>query len=246
MNAQSIAIATPGHTVDIAISNHNILRTTDRSLYLNDYEKKTAYYTYTRRTGSTTLQFKLPYHHMHGGQFDTFISDWHKRFNFENANRDQLPEYNTRIEYRQNGTTHLAINGAQYGFGDATIMASRTWNSSSTQWSPMAILSLPTGDENKYLGLGRHWMGIGLNIHRPTQWGYLFTNATIFEQKTTHHFKEFNQDQPFQFDIGVEFPIFKQRTTHTLSVYKSPIGNTGIAEIDAAASSTMPHGNFAF
>lgn len=108
---------------------------------------------------NSSLSINIPYIHHGGGFMDSMIDEWHKVFGLPEGNRESRPRDSLLYHYTVDGETLLNFNKETGGIGDLQLsFMTHALPSESGENSIQfrAGLKLPTGDENKLTGSGKH------------------------------------------------------------------------------------------
>lgn len=226
-----------GFSIDTSFSNHFSDKSDSAgSGLLLDYEKYSVRLAYLYSfNNKLRLLTEVPFHIYSTGYFDAQISDWHQYWGFYNSGRE-LRKHNSFQYYLYSGdNVFVNENKPAKGIGDIQFSLMRSFSYSQFNVSPLLILSLPTGDSSRLLGLGYFSYAAGFHINSSYRFGTWYSQIFLMDSQLPDMYKGLKTTTPFQVDFGFDLPVLKFNTIHILSLYHSPLTDIGVNEIDGAA-----------
>ena len=226
-----------GFSVETTVGNHYSIKieTDDTFMHL-DYEKYAFRLNYQRKLkGTISVQTTLPIHIYSGGSLDSSISEWHQYWEFHNSNRDRAQHNQFLYRLSSHSKNIISIDSPPKGIGDVSFKFFTAKGSPRRLWSPVAILSLPTGDHSKLLGLGKISGAVGLQTSQTWKWGGSYVQAFLMPNTLPKVYKDLDSQLSYQLDTGARFSLVGGSISQSFSLYRSPLKDTGIEELDNLA-----------
>ena len=108
---------------------------------------------------------ELPWRHLSGGSLDGFVEDWHDIFGLpRGSSRRQLPRDGLLIEYRQNDSVLLHVDGSSSGIADMPIALGYQVKASDRRaLAGWLTVKLPLGDADGLTGSGATDVALSLS-----------------------------------------------------------------------------------
>lgn len=142
-------------------------------------------------TESIRVSIGLPIMQRGGGFADAAIESFHKTFNLGNANRENYPRNQVRMEVLGPGGERFLVEESAWGIGDIPIYVSSRLTHPNLPHSALFLqmgVTLPTGDESELFGLGHLlWGGSLFVFHRlgESPW-HVFAGGSLSHAPTRH------------------------------------------------------------
>lgn len=187
------------------------------------------------------ISASLPWISHDGGFTDSFIFNFHDILQLPQNGRRQENEDDIRWILNRDGTNLIDINQRQVDFGDLSITARLTPESSpSAQWTFMT--KLPTGEYKNHTGSNRIDLGLGFSEMNPkwfqnraflSEWHLSFWYGTsISYLGSVAALKSLDQN-PFVMTLRSGFAYAYIPTWHLMCQFdvQSPLFNTDIREL---------------
>ncbi len=157
--------ATPGSRVVIDWTSEAQLEQAGTELLRLDGEIVRIGLQHRWQWGGTLVSVELPLLVTGGGFLDNGVESWHDWFGLPNGARNQLPRDDYRYQYQRGDTLVFDVGGSDAALGDVRLGLARCADGGGC-WR--AMLQLPTGDGDRFLGGGT---GLAGWYERPYRFG---------------------------------------------------------------------------
>jgi hypothetical protein len=189
-------------------------------------------------TQNSTIQIDIPFASMSNGILDGFLQSYHDALNVGNYGRQDRPDNQFAYEVSTEGMPWLQGQSGGFHLSDLTVSARfslprpNNWqNFFSAVW---VRIQLPTGDTRKGLGNGR----LDYGLYLPVQWSvdrwsfYLMPGVALLSNPKTAG-ADVAAKQSISMFAGTAYRVRPRLNLNgQINFYASPIGHTGIAQLD--------------
>ncbi len=150
--------------IDLEISNEFHLESSDSERVFLDYERSQLNISFEYGIKEdTSIGIVLPYISNSGGFMDGLIENWHDLFGLPQGGRDDAPDDEFTISYR-NAEQTLFLDKTDEGIGDVYLfLAKKLTETDEQKLNARVNLKLPTGDEDQLFGSGGYSFSTSLN-----------------------------------------------------------------------------------
>lgn len=152
---------------DVTLSSHFVMRENAHEQLMIDGESYVGDITWRHGFNAFELAVTLPLISFQAGMMDSFIQDFHQMFGFPNGGRDKVKDDQFYYGYR--GIKNDELDDEASGLGDIRVAAGMQMvKRANYQHAVHAMIKLPTGSHNKWLGSG----GTDISVYTTHRWFY--------------------------------------------------------------------------
>jgi len=157
----------PDGTTRIALSldiaSTSLSHATPREVLILDGESRVVTLRVRRGLTHGEVGAEIPWFWTGGGNFDSFIIEWHDTFSLPQGGRESTPRNRFRYDYRRDGTQRILLTDPSPGIGDIRLTAGYPLaEGEGGHLSLRGSLSLPTGDPKRLRGIGAPSLALSL------------------------------------------------------------------------------------
>lgn len=153
--------------IDTTLSSHFVMRDKGNESVMIDGESYVGDITWRQGFKQFELSVTVPLISFQGGVMDSFIQDFHQMFGLPNGDRGKVKD--DQFYYGYQGEKHDELDNEVSGLGDIRIAAGlQMVKQRHYQHALHAMIKLPTGDHDKWLGSG----ATDLSFYSTHRWFY--------------------------------------------------------------------------